>query len=68
MHELKSVWEFRCFRSLGKSFSSDDETFMMIKFRYKDDVLLKEDDRLTFYSDEDGFFALTIDPVQVSPI
>ncbi|MFH4975264.1 hypothetical protein AB6A40_001973 [Gnathostoma spinigerum] len=32
---------------------------------YKDDELLHEDDRRTFYSDEDGFFALTIDPVQV---
>ncbi|CAI2304070.1 unnamed protein product [Caenorhabditis sp. 36 PRJEB53466] len=33
---------------------------------YKDDVLLHEDERHTFYSDEDGFFAMTIDPVQVS--
>ncbi|VDM63858.1 unnamed protein product, partial [Angiostrongylus costaricensis] len=32
---------------------------------YKDDVQLHEDQRHTFYSDEDGFFALTIDPVQV---
>ncbi|VDN04253.1 unnamed protein product [Thelazia callipaeda] len=32
---------------------------------YKDDLLLHEDERHTFYSDEDGFFALTIDPVQV---
>ena len=32
---------------------------------YKDDVLLKDGQRHTFYSDEDGFFALTIDPVQV---
>jgi hypothetical protein len=35
---------------------------------YKDDVLLTENERLTFYSDEDGFFALTIDPVQVKQI
>jgi hemicentin len=27
--------------------------------------LIKEGERHTFYSDEDGFFALTIDPVQV---
>ena len=33
---------------------------------YKDDVLLKEDERRTFYADDDGFFAMTIDPVQVS--
>lgn len=33
---------------------------------YKDDVQLHEDERHTFYSDEDGFFAMTIDPVQVS--
>lgn len=33
--------------------------------RYKDDQLLHEDERHTFYADEDGFFALTIDPVQV---
>lgn len=26
---------------------------------------MKEDERHTFYADEDGFFALTIDPVQV---
>ncbi|VDM36482.1 unnamed protein product [Toxocara canis] len=32
---------------------------------YKDDELLHEDERHTFYSDEDGFFALTIDPVRV---
>uniref|UniRef100_A0A0R3RIW1 Muscle M-line assembly protein unc-89 n=1 Tax=Elaeophora elaphi TaxID=1147741 RepID=A0A0R3RIW1_9BILA len=32
---------------------------------YKDDQLLHEDERHTFYADEDGFFALTIDPVQV---
>uniref|UniRef100_W6NSL4 Pleckstrin homology and Immunoglobulin I-set domain containing protein n=1 Tax=Haemonchus contortus TaxID=6289 RepID=W6NSL4_HAECO len=32
---------------------------------YKDDVQLHEDERHTFYADEDGFFALTIDPVQV---
>ncbi|KAI1702784.1 immunoglobulin domain-containing protein [Ditylenchus destructor] len=32
---------------------------------YKDDVLLKEGERHTFYADDDGFFALTIDPVQV---
>ncbi|CAD6189830.1 unnamed protein product [Caenorhabditis auriculariae] len=32
---------------------------------YKDDVLLHEDERHTFYSDEDGFFAMTIDPVNV---
>uniref|UniRef100_A0A914KKC3 Ig-like domain-containing protein n=1 Tax=Meloidogyne incognita TaxID=6306 RepID=A0A914KKC3_MELIC len=31
---------------------------------YKDNVLVREDDRHTFYADEDGFFALTIDPVQ----
>ncbi|KAL3121108.1 hypothetical protein niasHT_005368 [Heterodera trifolii] len=31
---------------------------------YKDDVQLKNDERHTFYSDEEGFFALTIDPVQ----
>jgi hypothetical protein len=28
--------------------------------------LLKEDEKHTFYADEDGFFALTIDPVQVA--
>ncbi|NP_001343716.1 Muscle M-line assembly protein unc-89 [Caenorhabditis elegans] len=33
---------------------------------YKDDVQLHEDERHTFYSDEDGFFAMTIDPVQVT--
>ncbi|GMS98905.1 hypothetical protein PENTCL1PPCAC_21080, partial [Pristionchus entomophagus] len=33
---------------------------------YKDDVQLQEDERHTFYADEDGFFAMTIDPVQVS--
>lgn len=33
--------------------------------RYKDDVQLHEDERHTFYADEDGFFAMTIDPVQV---
>ncbi|CAI5439881.1 unnamed protein product [Caenorhabditis angaria] len=33
---------------------------------YKDDVLLSEDERHTFYSDEDGFFAMTIDPVHVT--
>uniref|UniRef100_A0A7E4UT28 Muscle M-line assembly protein unc-89 n=1 Tax=Panagrellus redivivus TaxID=6233 RepID=A0A7E4UT28_PANRE len=33
---------------------------------YKDDQLLKEDERRTFYADEDGFFAMTIDPVQVT--
>ncbi|KAE9550266.1 hypothetical protein FO519_006527 [Halicephalobus sp. NKZ332] len=33
---------------------------------YKDDELLKEDERHTFYADEDGFFAMTIDPVQVT--
>lgn len=27
--------------------------------------MLHEDERHTFYADEDGFFALTIDPVQV---
>ncbi|KAL3997510.1 Immunoglobulin I-set domain family protein [Acanthocheilonema viteae] len=32
---------------------------------YKDDQMLHEDERHTFYADEDGFFALTIDPVQV---
>ncbi|EYB87861.1 hypothetical protein Y032_0256g374 [Ancylostoma ceylanicum] len=32
---------------------------------YKDDVQLHEDERHTFYADEDGFFAMTIDPVQV---
>ncbi|KAK0423255.1 hypothetical protein QR680_008049 [Steinernema hermaphroditum] len=32
---------------------------------YKDDQLLSEDERHTFYADEDGFFAMTIDPVQV---
>ncbi|CAG9533738.1 unnamed protein product [Cercopithifilaria johnstoni] len=32
---------------------------------YKDDQMLREDERHTFYADEDGFFALTIDPVQV---
>ncbi|VDD94061.1 unnamed protein product, partial [Enterobius vermicularis] len=32
---------------------------------YKDDQLLQEDNRHTFYADEDGFFALTIDPVQI---
>ncbi|MCP9264251.1 Immunoglobulin I-set domain protein [Dirofilaria immitis] len=32
---------------------------------YKDDQILHEDERHTFYADEDGFFALTIDPVQV---
>ncbi|VDN88397.1 unnamed protein product [Brugia pahangi] len=32
---------------------------------YKDDQMLNEDERHTFYADEDGFFALTIDPVQV---
>jgi hypothetical protein len=32
--------------------------------RYKDNVLIKEDERHTFYADEEGFFALTIDPVQ----
>ncbi|VDL72534.1 unnamed protein product, partial [Nippostrongylus brasiliensis] len=32
---------------------------------YKDDVQLHEGERHTFYADEDGFFALTIDPVQV---
>uniref|UniRef100_A0A914E8A2 Ig-like domain-containing protein n=1 Tax=Acrobeloides nanus TaxID=290746 RepID=A0A914E8A2_9BILA len=32
---------------------------------YKEDQLLKEDDRHTFYADEDGFFAMTVDPVQV---
>ncbi|ETN83967.1 hypothetical protein NECAME_07120, partial [Necator americanus] len=32
---------------------------------YKDDVQLHEDDRHTFYADDDGFFAMTIDPVQV---
>uniref|UniRef100_A0A914I5C8 Muscle M-line assembly protein unc-89 n=1 Tax=Globodera rostochiensis TaxID=31243 RepID=A0A914I5C8_GLORO len=31
---------------------------------YMDDVLLKNDERHTFYSDDEGFFALTIDPVQ----
>lgn len=34
-------------------------------YRYKDDVQLHEDERHTFYADEDGFFAMTIDPVQV---
>uniref|UniRef100_A0A1I7S955 Muscle M-line assembly protein unc-89 n=1 Tax=Bursaphelenchus xylophilus TaxID=6326 RepID=A0A1I7S955_BURXY len=33
---------------------------------YKDDVLLKEDERRTFYADDDGFFAMTIDPVQAT--
>uniref|UniRef100_A0A914Z056 Ig-like domain-containing protein n=1 Tax=Panagrolaimus superbus TaxID=310955 RepID=A0A914Z056_9BILA len=33
---------------------------------YKDDKLLQEDERRTFYADEDGFFAMTIDPVQVT--
>jgi hypothetical protein len=33
-------------------------------FRFKDDVQLKEGERHTFYSDDDGFFALTIDPVK----
>uniref|UniRef100_A0A1I7VN34 Immunoglobulin I-set domain-containing protein n=1 Tax=Loa loa TaxID=7209 RepID=A0A1I7VN34_LOALO len=32
---------------------------------YKDEQMLHEDERHTFYADEDGFFALTIDPVQV---
>ncbi|CAJ0570275.1 unnamed protein product, partial [Mesorhabditis spiculigera] len=32
---------------------------------YKDDVLLHEDERHTFYADDDGFFAMTIDPVHV---
>ncbi|PAV70289.1 hypothetical protein WR25_20185 [Diploscapter pachys] len=31
---------------------------------FKDDVQLKEGERHTFYSDDDGFFALTIDPVK----
>lgn len=35
---------------------------------YKDDVQLNEDERHTFYADEDGFFAMTIDPVQVSVV
>ncbi|CDW55769.1 Muscle M line assembly protein unc 89 [Trichuris trichiura] len=32
---------------------------------YKDGVLLQEDERKKFYSDDDGYFALTIEPVQV---
>uniref|UniRef100_A0A914WDR8 Muscle M-line assembly protein unc-89 n=1 Tax=Plectus sambesii TaxID=2011161 RepID=A0A914WDR8_9BILA len=32
---------------------------------YKDEQLLSEDERHTFYADDDGFFAMTIDPVQV---
>lgn len=44
------------------------ESFYIILFRYKDDVLLKEDERRTFYADDDGFFAMTIDPVQVSSL
>ena len=31
----------------------------------KDDVQLEEDERHKFYADDDGFFALTIDPVKV---
>lgn len=38
----------------------------LFTFRYKDGELLKEDERHTFYADEDGFFAMTIDPVQVT--
>lgn len=34
--------------------------------RYQDDLLIKQDERHTFYSDEDGFFSLTIDPVQTA--
>lgn len=37
---------------------------LMAFCRYKDSVLIKEDERHTFYSDEDGYFALTIDPVK----
>uniref|UniRef100_A0AC35UA75 Muscle M-line assembly protein unc-89 n=1 Tax=Rhabditophanes sp. KR3021 TaxID=114890 RepID=A0AC35UA75_9BILA len=33
---------------------------------YKDDVLLNQDERHTFYADDDGFFAMTIDPVKES--
>jgi Immunoglobulin I-set domain len=47
-------------RSWGSSLIADSYSAW-----YKDDVLLKEDGRHTFYADEDGFFALTIDPVQV---
>lgn len=38
----------------------------MLLYRYKDDHEITEaDGRHKFYADDDGFFALTIDPVKV---
>lgn len=36
-----------------------------IIYRFKDGVQLNEDERHKFYSDDEGFFAMTIDPVLV---
>ncbi len=33
--------------------------------RFKDGDQLQEDDRHSFYADDEGFFAMTIDPVKV---
>lgn len=56
------TWSVRKFAYRPQYFVSSS---FFLPNRFKDGVQLNEDERHKFYSDDEGFFAMTIDPVLV---